>query len=155
MSLKEERSPDEDELHYLKRVGRFSELLLMAWGQVEHFIDLLVVGKYGVSPSDSKSNFLRDSSFQKKIDFLRKENVLNAKEYGIVQAFQKERNHVFHSVMNRNLIFGNIELDKRTKIMDDAVLAAQTLARVFIRKVNSDKSEDKCYKKAFFKQEPS
>lgn len=118
-------------LQFLRRKERFYELILCAWDNIEFNIDQIVARQFALYDDNSeKSNFVLDTSFARKLDFLKKIGELTTQEFQKIHAFQKRRNDFFHSqgwgtafVMSQQ---------ERNQVMDEAVEAAQTAFNVLV-----------------------
>lgn len=108
-----------------RRTRRFSDLILLAWSEVEFNIDQLVARQYGLFADfahfDKKTRFLLDTSFQRKLEFLRDCQVINNEEVSVIKEFQEFRNRLFHGKEP----FFMLAIEDEDKIMDNAVAAAR------------------------------
>ncbi len=114
--------PNESWLEYFRRTGRFSDLILLAWSQIEFNIDQLLVRQFGLFVQDKKAKILLDLSFQRKIDFLRENEILTKDEYSVVKEFQEYRNRLFHG---KEWFHFGLSKEEQDKIIDNAIRAAQ------------------------------
>jgi hypothetical protein len=101
----------------------FAEFLIVSWGRIEGNLDVMLVGEFGLlsfaPPEDSEHQesvesqlgqvlrqtkqkeaqqvaLLLDLPFNRKMDFLKKVEAINEKEYTALRQFQRDRNHCFH-----------------------------------------------------------
>lgn len=123
--------PNEGMLQFLRRKERFYELILCAWDNIEFNIDQIVARQFELYDDNSeKSKFVLDTSFGRKLAFLKRIGEVTSQEFQKIRAFQKRRNDFFHSegwgtafVMSQ---------DERKRVMDEAVEAAQTAFDVLL-----------------------
>ena len=120
-----EDHPESNEawLQYFRRKRRFSDLILLAWSEIEFHIDQIVAKQFGLFYEDKKAQILLELNFQKKLDFLKKNGVITKDEYDTFQKFQKYRNKLFHG--KEQPFFILLSDEARDEIMDNAVEAAQ------------------------------
>lgn len=107
-------------LRSLRKNGKFAELVLFAWSQVERSVEWLVLWDLGLERVDDvRTRILNDLPFWKKLSLLRVRGVVRKNDMHKIQAFQKTRNYLFHqggkSVLELDLG------DKRGMMMSDAV----------------------------------
>jgi len=124
---------NEKYLEFLRSENRPDQLLLEAWNCIEFNIDQLVTRQFGVNCEyfDNKVQFLVNSGFGRKLELLKKLNILDLNEYQTIHKFQEERNKFFHTLCLRKLDSSNLsEIEQK---MDDWVsvgkLSFDTLRR--------------------------
>jgi hypothetical protein len=88
---------NESWIGFFRRTKRFSDLILLAWGVVEFDTNEIVSQQYGLHYTDEKADpLLRELTFDKKLNILRKLNVISKEDYKVVLRFQNYRNKLFH-----------------------------------------------------------
>jgi len=121
--LADHPAPNESWLEFFKRTGRFSDLILTAWSNIEFNIDQLVARQYGLFvDNDRKSKFLLDTSFHRKLEFLKDCQVFTGEEYAVIKDFQNYRNRLFHG---KEWSYMVLSKDEEEAIMDNAMKAAR------------------------------
>lgn len=131
---KEGPLPNESFLQFLRRTKRFHQLILEAWSSVEFNIDQLLTRQFGLNCdyNDKKVRFLSNSSFGRKLDFLRKVGVISPEEFHIIHEFQEHRNQFFHTLGAATMFV--MSEDEKDHTMDEAITAAQLTFNVVQRK---------------------
>ena len=118
---------DYDYLDDLYKQGKMAELVLVSWGAIETYVDILMSLEYGLSLSDERAELLSDFGYQKKLDFLKKRGKIDGDQYKVIHAFQQRRNDIFHKTISGR-IFEEDSSEKK-EIMDLARGAAKAAGR--------------------------
>jgi len=127
-------TPDEIrklELPKLRKEGKFGDFMLVAWGMVEAFIEIGVLYQFGMPNDEVQQDYLSEKPFQKKLDFLRDEKVLDAESYRKIKQFQADRNQLFHP--SETLLIRIAREEEQNKIMDNAEQAFDAGLDIFAR----------------------
>ncbi len=111
-------------VHKFRMEDKFADLMLISWGIVEAEVDLALRLIFEIRHDDPKNDLVLHHPFRRKIEFLRKKGVFSDKDLEALLRFEKERNDMFHKLF-RGLIFDIQKPERRSNIMDDAVIAAQ------------------------------
>ena len=108
-------------VEFLRRKKRFHELILEAWSGLEFDVDQLVTRQFGLDCDyrDKKVQFLLGSSFEQKLQFLKKVGVVNSKEFHIIKGFQERRNRFFHTLGTAEMAI--LTKEEREQTIDEAV----------------------------------
>lgn len=122
---KDDALPDELFFEILRREKKFYELLLVAWSSVELDIDRLVTRQFNMKwdYQDKKVQFLVEPTFEKRLAFLKKIDVVSPEEFRVIHKFQNHRNEFFHRFGTARVENQGAEEVERT--MDEAVAAAK------------------------------
>lgn len=86
---------------FLKRTGRFTELMILAWQSVEDLVGQMMYQEFELIPlggpvEDPRIEMLRDIPFWKKLDFLRIMGRFSSSDIAAIRKFSEERNKLFH-----------------------------------------------------------
>lgn len=120
--MKDYPEPNEGWLQCFRRKRQFSDLILLAWSEIEFHIDQIIAKEFGLVYTDEKAQILLEMNFQKKLEFLKKNKVITKEEYDTIKMFQEYRNKLFHG---KKPFFFLLSDEEKEKIMDNAVEAAQ------------------------------
>ena len=135
--------PNESYHQFLRRKGRFYELILETWSTVEFYVDQLVTRQYNMNCdyADEKVQFLVRSTFERKLQFLKKMCVVNRDEFRMIHRFQEHRNQFFHTLGTSHM--DSLSEQEKEQVMDEAVAAAQTTFNILSRKQGETDEESK------------
>ena len=111
-----EDRPRRDSLEDLRRQGRFSDVVLVAWAIIELNLDQSILAVYGLSSQDPRSSILLDARMDDKLRLLKLLSHLSDEGYRQIREFQVERNQLFHRT--RGLFVPNLMISERDRIMD-------------------------------------
>lgn len=110
-------------VEYLRKEGNrnFHRLILEAWCGVELEVDHLVTRQFGLKCDyhDKKVEFLVNSTFEQKLQFLKKVKAVSTEEFKLIHAFQERRNTFFHALGPAKR--ATLSKEERLHIMDEAV----------------------------------
>jgi hypothetical protein len=93
------RRKAEGSLDYFRRTGKFADFMLSAWAEVEASVDSVILTEYGLYEklnAESQADFILNQSFKAKLDLLKRLGKVGNKEYSLIVAFSRARNHLFH-----------------------------------------------------------
>jgi hypothetical protein len=116
---------NEKYLEFLRSENRPHQLLLEAWSCIEFTVDQVVTRQFGINCEyfDKKVQFLVNSGFGRKLEFLKKLNILDLDEYQMIHKFQEDRNKFFHTLSMRRI--GSNNLSDIEQKMDEWVSAGK------------------------------
>lgn len=77
---KDHPNPKESWIGYFRRKRRFSDLILLAWSEIEFNIDQIVAREFGLFYRDKKARILLEMNFGKKLEFLKENGVITKDE---------------------------------------------------------------------------
>ena len=135
LSARDKPRPNEAMSNFLRRTGRFHELLLFAWGEVEFNTDQIVLHAFELhgDPNHRKIKFLLDKSFDRKLSFLRDIGVIKKEKFDVIHKFQEKRNIFFHDE-GWTTAFMMSEEEKK-QVIDEAVKASTLTLNVLFRTI--------------------
>lgn len=119
MTLEDKPKPNEDMMSFLRRKRQFSDLVLLGWSTIEFDIDQLVMSTFGLRWGDKKGKILLDMTFNKKLQFLKEDEVFDKMEFKALKEFQEYRNRLFHG----QEVFYIYTESEKDKIMDMVIKA--------------------------------
>ena len=112
---------------FLIRNGRFIEAVVVAWQEVEDFVDQMVVQEFeliSVGPGeDPRVDLIRDAGFGRKVDFLKKMARLSEPDCKKIFEFSKSRNLLFHGGVYTNphpMTMPQVQKDHMMKLAQEA-----------------------------------
>lgn len=109
-----------DSLETLRKEGKFSEFVLVAWGIIEFNLDNAILREYCLSSQNPKSDILLNINVARKLRLQKKLSFLTAQDYKKVKKFQQWRNKFFHK---KGIFVSNLSESEKNKVMDIATKA--------------------------------
>jgi len=113
-----------DSLETLRKEGKFSEFVLVAWGIIELRANEDILKAYRLSSQDPKSEPLLHLSVGRKLEVLKELGYLSTDEYQTVFEFKKKRNDLFH---RGALFILHLSQPEKEKVMDMGMQAADVM----------------------------
>ena len=83
----------------------------------------MIAKEFGLFYEDKKAKILLELSFEKKLQFLKKQGVIHSYEFETIKEFQERRNKLFHG--KDQPFFVTLSDEEKDEFMDTAVEAAQ------------------------------
>ncbi len=83
-------------LEYFYRKNKVAEVILLGWSITEFDLNQLVTKQFKLFYDDKKAKILTDMTFNRKLEFLKEQQVLNTSQYKRVKEFQEMRNKLYH-----------------------------------------------------------
>ncbi len=123
-------------LDTLIKENRFGDVFLLCWVQTEMYIDRMVLGHYGLlkSNNDLEVQFVIHSSFENKLNFLKKQKIITNDEYEKIHTFQLERNKLVHFSPKGEFFKRFYDDDKRNYTLETALCALGNASTAFYKK---------------------
>ena len=123
----------ESKLEYFRRNGQFSDLMILAWSEMEFNINQLVARQFELFYTDEKFRKLlkgRFYKFQNRIEFLKEKGVITQEEFSRIEELKKYRNSLFHG---EDWAFFIKDENEKNKIMDEAISVANLTLDMLVR----------------------
>ena len=131
---------DEDVLS-LARKSRVADSILLSWGLTEVFIDRMILKLFAIDSLDKVGReFLTRRSFEAKVTFLLKKEILSVEEAKRIRAFQDERNSLFHTPKGGLLPL--LKLEDRDSLKRLGINSARAAAFAFGRLLGNEAGEE-------------
>ena len=115
---------------FLKRTGRFTELIILAWQSVEDLVGQMTYQEFELLPlgppvEDPRIEMLSEIPFWKKLEFLKIMGRFSNKDVAVIRKFSEERNKLFHGNVFRSPHPIAMPRAEKTRLMELASQASQ------------------------------
>lgn len=112
--------PGESWLEFFRSKGQFGDTILLAWVTCEFFMNQLFTKQFDMYFDYPEAKILVKMSFYKKLEYLRKFEIVSEEEFKIVREVLEFRNQLFHGNNPEYLSWSE---SKKEKFMDKAINA--------------------------------
>lgn len=118
-------------LEFFYRKNKIAEVILLGWSITEFDLNQLVTKQFKLFYDDKKAKILTDMTFNKKLEFLKEQKVLNPSQYKRVKEFQEMRNKLYHG---KHKFWFTQPLAEQQKMMQIAKAGSNALREVMFGK---------------------
>ena len=127
--MNEQPEPGQSWLTFFKEKNQFADLILTAWCTSEFNLDQIFTRQFGKHIHYPDAKILTDMPFGKKLDYLKKMEIISNEEYSVIRKFQEFRNKLFHEGAPTYVTWSDSE---KEKWMDEAIKTTHVLRDVLI-----------------------
>ncbi|TAK16711.1 MAG: hypothetical protein EPO37_07895 [Nitrosarchaeum sp.] len=97
---------------------------MLGWSITEFDLNHLVTKQFKLFYDDKKAKILTDMSFNRKLEFLKEQKILNHSQYKRVKEFQEMRNKLYHG---KHKFWFTRPLEEQQKMIQIAVVGSDAL----------------------------
>jgi len=116
--------PGESWIEFFRKKGQFGDAILIAWVTCEFFMNQVFTRQFGLFSNEPHAQILVKMHFSRKLEYLRKFEIISNEEFKIVKSFSEFRNKLFHG---ENPEYPNWPDSKKEKFIDEAITATNII----------------------------